>query len=138
MVTTATERERSLGERLTRPAAALAYLAISLPLGLVCVSLLLVAGLVGVALSPLWIGFPILNWTAAAAWRYAQLERALANRLLGARIPPLPPRRRFDAHGWRRIGAFFRESGSRRAIGLALLKLPATAGAGAAALAATG
>jgi signal transduction histidine kinase len=135
MVTTAAERERSIGERLSHAAAALAYLAISLPLGLVCVALLLAAGLLGVALSPLWIGFPILNWTAAAAWRYAQLERALANRLLGARIPPLPPRRRIDATGWRRIAASFRESGSRRAIGLALFKLPSAIAAAAACLA---
>jgi signal transduction histidine kinase len=119
-------RERTAGERLSAAAAALAYVAVAVPVGAVCVALLIVAGLVGVALCPLWIGFPVLSWTAGAAWRYARLERALANRLLGARIPPLPPRRRIEASGWRRIGASFRESGSRRAIGLALLKLPAT------------
>jgi signal transduction histidine kinase len=138
VVTGAAEPERTLGERLRRAAAGLAYIAVSLPVGLVCVALLLVAGLVGVALSPLWIGFPILNWTAAAAWRYAQLERALANRLLGARIPPIPPRRRIDATGWRRIAASFRESGSRRAIGLALFKLPAAIAAAAACVATVG
>jgi signal transduction histidine kinase len=127
---------RTLSERLAEAAAVLAYVVVSLPLGAVCAALLLAAGVVGVLLSPLWIGFPILNATAVAAWHYAKLERAFANRMLGARIPPLPPRRRFDARGWRRIGAFFRESGSRRAIGLALLKLPATAAAGAAGVAA--
>jgi signal transduction histidine kinase len=131
-------RPRTIGERVVDALAVLAYILLSLPVGAICSVLLLAAGVLGVLLSPLWIGFPILNATAVAAWRYAQLERALANRMLGARIPPLPPRRRFDAHGWRRIGAFFRESGSRRAIGLALLKLPATAGAGAAGLVATG
>jgi signal transduction histidine kinase len=131
-------RPSTIAERLGEGAAVLAYVAVSLPLAAACSALLLVAGVAGVLLSPLALGFPILNATAAAAWRYARLERALANRMLGARIPPLPPRRRFEAHGWRRIGAYFRESGSRRAIGLALLKLPATIGAGAAGLAAAG
>ena len=107
-------QERPLSERLRGSAAALAYLALSLPIGVACVALLLVAGLVGVVLSPLWVGFAILGWTAVAAWHYARLERLVANRLLGARIPPLPPRRRIDASGWRRIGASFRETGSRR------------------------
>jgi signal transduction histidine kinase len=129
---------RTLGERVGEAAALLAYVVVSLPVGAVCGALLLAAGVAGVLLAPLWVGFPILNATAAAAWQYARLERALANRMLGARIPPLPPRRRFEAHGWRRIGAFFRESGSRRAIVLTLLKLPATAGAGVAGFAATG
>jgi len=127
-------RGRSFGERLGDAAAVLGYVAVAVPVGIAGVALLLVAGFAGVVLSPLWIGFPILNATAAAAWRYAQLERALANRLLGARIPPLPPRRRIDAHGWRRIGASFRETGSRRAIALALLKLPATVACAIAAL----
>jgi signal transduction histidine kinase len=127
-------RARSLGERLREAAAVLAYVVVSLPVGLVCIVLLLAGGLVGVVLSPLRVGFAVLGATAVAAWRYAQLERALANRLLGARIPPLPPRRRIDAHGWRRIGASFRETGSRRAIGLALFKLPATLAAAAAGL----
>ncbi|MEA2350534.1 MAG: hypothetical protein QOG86_1475, partial [Thermoleophilaceae bacterium] len=134
-------RTPGLGDRLAESAAVLAYIVVSLPLGIVCVALLLAAGLLGVVLSPLWIGFSILAGTAAAAWRYAQLERAIANRLLRARIPPLPPRRRIDAHGWRRIGASFRETGSRRAIALALFKLPvsllgAAAGIAAVALAA--
>ncbi|HKP89594.1 MAG TPA: sensor domain-containing protein, partial [Thermoleophilaceae bacterium] len=127
----ARSRPRTVGERLGEAAAVLAYVLISLPIGAICSALLLAAGVVGVLLAPLWVGFPILNATAVAAWHYARLERALANRMLRARIPPLPPRQRFDAHGWRRIGAFFRESGSRRAIALALLKLPATAAAGA-------
>jgi signal transduction histidine kinase len=130
-------RPRTATERLGQASALLAYVVVSLPIGAVCAALLLASGVVGVLLSPLAIGFPILNATAAAAWHYARLERALANRMLGARIPPLPPRRRIDAHGWRRLGGFFRESGSRRAIGLALLKLPATAAAAAVGLAAT-
>jgi signal transduction histidine kinase len=124
-------RERPLRERLGDAAAVIAYLVVTLPVSAVCVALLVAGGLAGVVLSPLWVGFPILNATAVAAWRYAQLERVLANRFLGARIPPLPPRRRIEAHGWRRIGASFRETGSRRAIGLALFKLPAAVAAAA-------
>jgi signal transduction histidine kinase len=127
MTTPSRERSHTLGGRLAESAATLAYIAVSLPVGIVCVALLLAGGLIGVVLSPLWIGFPILSATAVAAWRYAVLERALANRFLGARIPPLPPRRRIEAHGWRRIAASFRETGSRRAIAIALFKLPATA-----------
>src|SRR5437773_1093537 len=117
--------ERAIGERLRDAAAVLAYLVVSVPVGAVCVALLLVAGVVGIVLTPVVVGFSVLAATAAAAWRYAQLERPVANRLLAARIPPLPPRRRIDARGFARIGASFRETGSRRAIALAMLKLPA-------------
>ena len=131
---------RDAAERVREAAAGLLYMVVTLPLSLACVALLLVAGLLGILLTPLWIGFPLLDVTAAAAWHYARLERMLANRLLRARIPPVPPRKRIEAHGFRRIGASFRETGSRRAIRAALMKLPATfasavAGLGALALA---
>src|SRR5438105_7499480 len=131
-------RLRTPGRRLREAASGAAYIVVTLPVGALCVALLLAAGLVGVILSPLRVGFAVLNATAAAAWRYAQLERAVANRLLAARIPPLPPRRRIDAPGWRKITASFRETGSRRAIRLALFKLPATLAGAAAALCAAG
>jgi signal transduction histidine kinase len=126
------------GARVRDAVAALSYVIVSVPVGLLAVALLLAAGLVGVLLSPVRIGFSILNATAAAAQRYASVERALANRFLGARIPRLPPRGPLEASGWRRVGASFREPGSRRAIGLAVFKLPATLLASVACVAAVG
>src|SRR2546427_328827 len=90
-------RVGTAGERLQLAAAALAYVLLTVPIGALCVALLAVAGLVGVALSPLGVGSPVLSWPGGPAGRYAQLERALATRLLGARIPPLPRRSRVDA-----------------------------------------
>jgi signal transduction histidine kinase len=113
-------------ERAAIAVLGLAYIAVSLPLTLVCVVLLFMAAGIGVVLTPIGIGFTILGWTTWAAWRYARLERALANRLLSARIPPMPLPRRIEAAGWKRVRASVASSPSRRAMALAGIKLPAT------------
>ncbi|MGI8623913.1 MAG: sensor domain-containing protein, partial [Solirubrobacteraceae bacterium] len=69
----------------------LAYMALGLPLGL-AYELLVVGGLLlGAVLGVVWLGLPVLVAATALVWRCAALERALANRLLRARIPPLAP-----------------------------------------------
>jgi signal transduction histidine kinase len=71
----------ALRARVAQALRTLAYVVLTLPLGIV--------GL----LAPLamFLGAP------GATWRVAALERRLANALLGARIPPLPLRRSADA-----------------------------------------
>ncbi|MBD0328674.1 MAG: hypothetical protein ICV64_01010 [Thermoleophilia bacterium] len=75
------------------------YILLALPLGVVHL----------VALLPLAVVSP------AALWRLAEVERTLANRLLGARIPPLPYRRAEAVGG-----------PPRSVLALILLRLPLT------------
>lgn len=69
----------------------LTYVAIGLPLGLVYLILLIGGFVIGGALGAVWIGLPVVLASTGLLWRCASLERRLANRLLDARIPPLPP-----------------------------------------------
>ncbi len=90
-------RERGAGARvnvaghLRVARRALLYLAIGLGQGLTY--LLLVGGglVLGVVLTPLWVGLPLLAGTARLAWRLAEGERRQANRLLDTHLPPVPP-----------------------------------------------
>ena len=70
---------------------ALLYLIVGLGQGLTY--LLLVGGglVLGVLLTPLWVGLPILAGTARLTWRLAEGERRQANRLLETHLPPVPP-----------------------------------------------
>jgi len=70
---------------------ALLYVIVGLGQGLTY--LLLVGGglVLGVLLTPLWIGLPLLGGTARLAWRLAEGERRQANRLLETHLPPVPP-----------------------------------------------
>src|SRR3954451_16262614 len=78
-----------LQRRAARAAHAAAYLAVSVPialLGLLAIVLLTVGALV----SLLGIGLPVLLAGAGACRGVVRLDRRVANRFLGARIPPLP------------------------------------------------
>ena len=77
------------GRRVRHAAAALEYLVLSLPLGIVCAvaAALLV---LGAALGAVWVGLPIVLFAVAACARLAEMERRQANRLLDAHIAPLP------------------------------------------------
>jgi signal transduction histidine kinase len=119
--------------RAERMAKELAYVAVGLPLGVAY--LLLVAGafVLGVLLGTLWIGLPVLFAASGALWRCAALERRLANRLIDARISPLPPlRRASEGRIWQRLR---HRAGTRafwRGVALLSLRLPASAIAAAA------
>jgi signal transduction histidine kinase len=113
-----------LRSRLGVAAAAAAYAALELPLTLAGVFVIGVGSVLGLVLLPLWVGLPILISTAEATWRYAHLERRLANRLLRTQIPPLPrpslPRHLSPARLRGAVGA----EGFSRAAALLLFKLP--------------
>ncbi len=69
----------------------LAYLACGLALGTVYLGAIITAIVLGVVLGPLWIGLLVLISASTLLWHAAALERRLANTLLDARIPALPP-----------------------------------------------
>ncbi|MGI8430197.1 MAG: sensor histidine kinase [Solirubrobacteraceae bacterium] len=116
-------RPDSHGERVLKE---LAYVALGPPLGLLY-TVLIAAGLfLGAVLGVVWIGLPLLLVASAALWRCAKLERTLANRLLGTRIPPLPPLRAGHGSAWQRIRQRLSGGPFWRAFSLLALKLPVT------------
>lgn len=119
----ATERELH-SERVAKE---LAYVVLGLPLGAVYL-LLVIGGLVlGVLLGALWIGVPLVFAISGLLWRCAALERRLANRLLDARISPLPPLHAAHRDGfWRALRRRVSARSFWRAVTLLALRLPAT------------
>ncbi len=112
-----------LGRRVRHAGAALEYLVLSLPIGLVCAvaAALLV---LGAALGAVWIGLPIVLFAVAACARLAEIERRQANRLLDAHIAPLPTPPERTGTLWRRaIGALTDRTGWRT-MALVAIKLP--------------
>jgi signal transduction histidine kinase len=106
----------------------LAYVAVGLPLGVAYLILIIGGFVVGAVLGVVWIGVPVLLATSGMLWRCAGLERRLANRLLDARISPLPPLTRTrEGSAWKRVRQRARARSFWRAAALLALKLPMTA-----------
>ena len=119
-MTGATVAALELRPRLRRAAAALGYLAAGVGFGLVGLALGL-AVLLSALLALAWIGLPLLALATRACWSLAEVERRQANRLLGARLAPLPPRPP-DGAGLRAVA----DRRLWRIVGLCLLRLPTT------------
>ena len=116
------------GQHAERFAKQLTYAAIGLPLGMAY--LILIAGgfLVGAVLGAFWIGAPLLLAASGLIWRCASLERRLVNRLLDARISPLPPLAGARGKGlWKRVRLRIRDRAFWRGVALLALKLPVSA-----------
>ncbi len=79
------------GVRAATLVKALAYMATGLVLGSLYLALLVSAFVLGAVLGAFWIGLPLLIAASALLWNCAAVERTLANGLLDARIPALPP-----------------------------------------------
>jgi signal transduction histidine kinase len=111
----ATERELR-SERFVKQ---VAYLALGIPLGAAYVAF------VAVAFEIAWLGLPLLIASSGVLWRFASVERRLANRLLDAGISPLPPLFGDDEGGfWTRVRQRLSSRPFWRAIALLVLKLP--------------
>jgi signal transduction histidine kinase len=98
---------------------ALVYLVAGLGQGLT--HLVVIGGglVLGALLAPLWVGLPLLVWTAQLAWRLAEGERRNANRLLDTHLPAIP---RPQGDGVREL---YRQRGLWRILALLIGKLPA-------------
>jgi signal transduction histidine kinase len=80
----------------------------------------------GGLLGAIWIGLPLVLAVSAVLWRCATLERRLANRLLEARISPLPPLRAGTGGAWERVRQRFTSRAFWRGITLLTIRLPVT------------
>jgi signal transduction histidine kinase len=106
----------------------LAYVAVGLPLGVAYLILIVGGFAVGGVLGGIWLGVPVLLASSGLLWRCAGLERTLANRLLDARISPLPPLTDSEqGSAWARVRQRVRSRSFWRAGALLALKLPVTA-----------
>jgi signal transduction histidine kinase len=112
-----------LPRRLKHAVDALAFLAMSLPIGVLFG--VAIAGLaVGAVLSLAWIGLPIVLLAVGASLRLAAIDRHQANRLLGAHIPPLRRRERRGGSLFRRTIDTLSDPTVLRVLGYGVLKLP--------------
>ena len=108
-----------------RLARSLAYVVTGLLLGSVYLALLLTALVLGAVLGAFWIGLPLLIAGSALLWNCAALERTLANSLLDACIPALPPLQRARGAGiWQRVVGRLRSRPFWRGMLLLALRLP--------------
>jgi signal transduction histidine kinase len=111
-----------LPRRVERAFRALAYIALTIPLG--ALGLLALAGVAIGALLALVGLLPPLTLAIAAANRLAELDRRAANRLLDAHISPLRPGPRVAGSAWRRARAALADRQLWRVLALLALKLP--------------
>ncbi len=69
----------------------LLFLALAFPLGLAYFIFLVVGLSVGLGLTIVWVGLPILALVLLGSWGLAALERQMAIHLLGAEVAPMAP-----------------------------------------------
>ncbi len=103
----------------------LLFLALAFPTGLAYFIFLSVGLSVGLGLSIVWIGLPILGLVLASSFGLSALERQLAIRLLGAEVPPMLPAPAPAEPGvWRRIRAFLANPVTWKGMGYLAIKFP--------------
>jgi len=97
-------------------------------------ALVIGALLLGIVLSVVWIGLPLVIAALAACQALAETHRRQANRLLDAHLPPLPVPERSGETLWRRALNALTDRRRLRVVGLVALDLPVGAALLAAAL----
>ncbi len=103
----------------------LLYLALAFPLGLIYFIFLTVGIPLGLGLTLIWIGIPILALVFAGSWGLAAMERQLAIHALGAPVPPMSqPALESTQTVWERVKAFFSNPVTWKGMAFLLLKLP--------------
>ncbi|HEV7672827.1 MAG TPA: sensor domain-containing protein [Thermoanaerobaculia bacterium] len=122
-------RDTPFGRFLTAPLRArsytnLLYLALAFPLGL-AYFIFLVTGLsLGLGLTIIWIGLPILAAVFLGSFGLSLFERQLAIRLLGADVPPMSSAVPPPATLWARIKAFLANPATWKGMGYLAIKFP--------------
>jgi signal transduction histidine kinase len=113
----------ALRRRVRRAAEALAYLAVSVPIGLLAAAAVLLVGL-GSLLSVVVVGRPLVHAGIAACSWVADHDRRLANALLAAHIPALPDRWTIGGSRRRALAELRGDTGLMRLLEHLATKLP--------------
>ena len=100
------------------------YLALALAIGFAEFLVLVIGGAIGIGLSIVWIGLPILVLLLALSRSIAAFDRGLANSLLGVEIEAPSAARRFDGSIWRRLGQLVRSPSTWRALIWLAIRFP--------------
>jgi signal transduction histidine kinase len=87
-------------------------------------ALVIGALVLGVLLSVVWIGLPLVIAALAACQALAEAHRRQANRLLSAHLPPLPSLERRGETLWRRARHALSDRRRLKVVGLVALDLP--------------
>ncbi len=115
-----------LSQQLTSPSlrSTLTYLALTFPLG-VAYFVFLITGLVlGLSLSIIWIGIPILLFMFASVRKMIIFERSMANELLRVNLPTAPSHHNTQRGWWMGIQQDVRDTHLWNATAYLLLKMP--------------
>jgi hypothetical protein len=110
-----------------RSYANLLYLLISFPLGLAYFIFLAVGLSLGVGLTIVWIGLPILAVVIAGSWGMAALERWMAIHMLGVTVPPMTPAVPAGSEGrsvWQTVTGTLSNPVTWKGMGYLLIKFP--------------
>jgi putative sensor protein len=103
----------------------LIYLLLAFPLGLLYFLFLVVGLSVGLGLTIVWIGIPVLAVVFAGSWALAAFERQLAIHALGAEVPPMTPPPAGESRTlWQQVTAFFLNPVTWKGMAFLLLKFP--------------
>jgi signal transduction histidine kinase len=87
-------------------------------------ALVIAALVLGMVLSVIWIGLPLVIAALAACQALAEVHRRQANRLLAAHLPPLPVLERRGDTLWRRCMHALSDRRRLKVVGLVALDLP--------------
>lgn len=122
-------RDTPVGLFLTAPVRArsysnLLYLALAFPLGLAYFVFLVTGISLGLGLTIIWIGLPILAAVFLGSFGLSLFERQLAIRLLGADVPPMNSDAPPPATFWPRVKAFLANPATWKGMGYLAIKFP--------------
>lgn len=122
-------RETPFGRFLSAPLRArsytnLLYLALAFPLGLAYFVFLATGLSLGLGLTIIWIGLPILAAVFLGSFGLSLFERQLAIRLLGADVPPMNSATPPPAGFWARVKAFLANPATWKGMGYLAIKFP--------------
>jgi Putative sensor len=118
------ERPSSYSVRGAHTAGSIAYLLLSLPLGIFYFVVLITGFSVGIGTVIVWLGIPILFATIAGVWGMAALERSLVAHLLHIDMPA--PLERYAESGKmvERFGLKIRDSQTWKSLAYLLIRFP--------------
>ncbi|KAB8142652.1 hypothetical protein F8S13_13945 [Chloroflexia bacterium SDU3-3] len=100
------------------------YLLISFPLGLAYFIVLVVGLSLGLALSLIGVGIPLLLGMLALTWGLMAFDRQITAALLGVDLPRPPALPRPQRSLWRWVGSYAQHPHTRASLGHLLLRLP--------------